>query len=338
MRYRSIVVVAIVTAALLCPRAVSAATLSQLQVEPVRGGGAHIRLSFSDVLPRYRLLGRGALEIVVEMRDVRAAPGVRTRVAGAGSVAGVRLVGSGTTAMLLIALNAPAAMHVTALAREIDVTVDPPGALSSPSGAVATPSTGPGQGDVVEVVPLKYADVSEIVGVLVEGQGIASNDTFAPQPSQLGQASPTFGGTFTGTYNGGFGQPLQQGVTPNAIVNGQQSLGQRVNQQIAVDRRLNAIILSGTAAQVTALRSIIEKLDVPLSSVVLETQIVELTETAAKSIGIDFSAGGGPVASGKYAIATLSPATASVSLQAAIYDVVSRGGGRLIARPRVVAL
>ncbi len=156
-----------------------------------------------------------------------------------------------------------------------------------PPPAAAAPV---GPGDVVEVVPLKYADVGEVVGILVAGQTIPSNDTFAPQPSQLGQPA-NYGGSFGG--GGGFsGAPVQQ-VAPNAsFVNGlasQQSLGQKITDNIAIDRRLNAIILSGSPAVVAGLRATIAKIDVALPSVLFETQIVELTDTAAKAVGIDYT-------------------------------------------------
>ena len=190
---------------------------------------------------------------------------------------------------------------------------------------------------MVEVVPLKYADVGEVVGILVTGQTIPSNDTFAPQPSQLGQPA-NYGGTFGG---GGFGgAPVQQAPVPsfaNGLGGQQQSLGQKITDNIAIDRRLNAIILTGTPAVVAGLRATIAKIDVPLPSVLFETQIVELTDTAAKAVGIDYTDTAGRLGTAALASKSLNPVAAGLSLQAQIYDVVSHGGGRLIARPRVVA-
>jgi hypothetical protein len=44
--------------------------------------------------------------------------------------------------------------------------------------STASPRSTAVAGKTYEVVPLKYADVSEVVGVLVEGQQIPPNDVF----------------------------------------------------------------------------------------------------------------------------------------------------------------
>ena len=52
-----------------------------------------------------------------------------------------------------------------------------------------------------EIVRLKYADLSEVVGLLVPGQNIPSNDTFAPQPGAGNFGSPLGGGV--ASFGGG---------------------------------------------------------------------------------------------------------------------------------------
>jgi len=74
----------------------------------------------------------------------------------------------------------------------------------------------------------------------------------------------------------------------------------------------------------------------------LETQIVELTDSGAVQAGIDLSGGGGPLASASLSVHTTSQFFASsqgqVNLQAAIYGQITKGNGRLIAQPRILAL
>ena len=84
-----------------------------------------------------------------------------------------------------------------------------------------------------------------------------------------------------------------QSVPPSATKAAeQQSMGQRISEQIAIDRRLNAVILSGCTAQVAALRALSRRIDIPLPSVLLETQVVELTDTARSRSASTLAAGG----------------------------------------------
>jgi len=185
--------------------------------------------------------------------------------------------------------------------------------------------------EIVELLPLKFADVSEVAGILVAGQQIAPNDQFAPQLSQLSQP-PTFGGGMPGGYSS---PPIAQQTT---IAGGAQaqSFGQRINDEVAIDRRLNAIVLTGSRTVVDRYRELVAKLDVPAPSVLLQAELVELNESAAKDVGIDYTNSGQLAAA---AVQTRSYSTPSIgtNLQAAIYDRVSHGGGKIIARPQIVA-
>ena len=304
-----------------------AATISALRVDPAPGGATRVIIGFSGPPPAYRVYGTGSPELTLQLPQTQAAQNVPANLQGAGSVVFVRYALSGAFALVTIRLTDPVPVRITADARNIYVDVVAP---PQPQAAAlaAPPRTAPSTPQVIDVIPLKYADVSEVVGILVQGQSIPTNDVFAPQPSQLAQPGSI-----------GVQLPQQQTLSTNSFYTGaqqQQSMGQRVSDQIAIDRRLNAVILSGSPAQVEAMRSLISRIDVPLPSVLLETQIVELTDTAAKAIGIDFSSGG-PVATVQAQLRSFNVPNGSVNLQAAIFDVVSRGGGKLIARPRVVA-
>jgi len=222
-------------------------------------------------------------------------------------------------------------------------TAPPTDAPSPPRLAAAASETGGlavGGLEVFEVVPLKYADVSEVVGLLTANQTIRPNDNFTPQEPAFGSAG------FQGYYGGG-------GIaTPSASVGFSQqsastdSLGRAIDDTVGIDRRLNAIILKGTPDRIARLKAQIAKLDVPVRSVVLETVFVELTESGARNLGIDFNNANGQIAVAAYALSRGDfpgvPNTARgggrfFNLQAAIYAQIDKGEGRIISKPRIAA-
>ena len=188
----------------------------------------------------------------------------------------------------------------------------------------------PGE-DGFELIPLKYADVSEVVGLLSEGSTVRSNDQFTPR-------EPGFGSP--GSNNSTTPNPQNQ-TTPD-----DRPLGQAVDSSLAVDRRLNAIWVKGSPEHIARVRAQIEKIDQPLTSVLLETEFVELTATGAKSIGLDFTN-----ASGQTGVATIQTGQYiptyyvtgatnhlnSVSLQAALYAQIQKGEGRIVSKPKIAA-
>ena len=194
--------------------------------------------------------------------------------------------------------------------------------------------------EVFEVVPLRYADVSEVAGLLTGDPTIRSNDSFIPQEPAFGSAS------FQGYYGGG-GIPTppggasfsQQGASTDSV-------GRAIDETVGIDRRLNAIVLRGTPDRVARLKAQISQLDVPVTSVVLETVFVELTESGARNLGIDFNNASGQVANAAYALTrgdfpglpnTSRSGGKFFNLQAAIYAQVDKGQGRIVSRPRIAA-
>lgn len=186
-----------------------------------------------------------------------------------------------------------------------------------------------------ELVMLKYADVSEVVGLLSPGAQVKPNDHFTPREPGFGSTSLT---------GGSYG--AQNPANPETA---DQPLGEAVDASgaIAVDRRLNAIWLHGSKDRIARLKAQIALIDVPLDSVVLETELVELTESGARSIGIDFANANGQIAlfsvqSGQYVPSGFATngagRLASGQLQAAISAQVSKGNGKIVSRPRIAAL
>lgn len=238
---------------------------------------------------------------------------------------------------------------VTALSSALgQVHIPPPphAANPAPSAVVASPSAAaassagplpaqidpePGQ-DGFELVPLKYADVSEVVGLLTDGQTVKSNDSFVPHEPAFGSAGMSGNAT-------SYAVPVE-----NNPDGGNDSVAQSVNDAIGIDRRLNAIILRGSPERIARLKQMIAQIDVPVRSVILETMFVELTDTGARNIGVDFNN-----ANGQIGIATLDTgafiapgfatnrALSSGALQAAIYAQVRDGQGRIVSKPRIAA-
>jgi general secretion pathway protein D len=186
--------------------------------------------------------------------------------------------------------------------------------------------------DSYELVFLKYADVSEIIGLLVEGTTIEPNNVFI-------RREPGFGSP---------GANAQISNYSNAnVVNDKKDrpLGQSFGNGLAIDRRLNAIWVRGTPERIASIKAQIAMIDVPVDSVILETQFVELSEQGARNLGIDFTNSAGQIAVGTLTTGSNLPfgtdpnrVLPSGALQAAIYAQVQKGQGRIVSRPRIAAL
>jgi general secretion pathway protein D len=194
--------------------------------------------------------------------------------------------------------------------------------------------------DGYELVLLKYADVSEVVGLLTDGLTVKSNDVFIPSEPGFGSNSLT-----GNNYNP---QPTTQ--PPGGS---DEPLGQSVDASIGIDRRLNAVWLKGSPERIARMKAMIAQIDIPVDSVVIETQFVELTERGEKALGIDFANANGQIGlvtfhSGEAIIpgvvqgcdsagGNCSGHVTSAGFQAALYAQISKGNGRIVSRPRIAA-
>lgn len=205
-----------------------------------------------------------------------------------------------------------------------------PRALETASSGPLPVQIDPKTGDEFEVVPLKYADVSEVVGLLTDGQSVKANDDFTPHEPAFGSAG--MGGTST------YAPPPASTQSPD------DPMAQSVTNGIGIDRRLNAVILKGPRERIDRLKAMIAAIDVPVQSVLLETMFVELDESGARNVGLNYNntnnqvgvvtlQTGGFIPSGFDAGRPLK----SASLQAAIYAQVQAGRGRIVSKPRIAA-
>jgi general secretion pathway protein D len=318
--------------------ALAATTLSSIAIALQPTGGARVNVAFSGgPPPKYSVAGGGTTETSVIFQNVTLGPNVPPSIAGSGPVTAITVsqVGNNVALSLHLASNVAVRVQPGGSFVIVDVASAGPAAAQQPAGGLQAPPAATGLGQVTEVIPLKYADVSEIAGVLVQGSNVQSNDNFNPQTSNFGAQS--FGGT---QFNGAqqpFQQPaFQQGAQFGNNFGQGQGLAQRVSDNLAIDRRLNAVILTGTPDVVASLQAVIEKLDVPLDSVLLETQIVELDENGSKDLGIDFNAQG-LVAKATYTTQSLQYATSNATFQANLYALIQKGEGRILAKPRILA-
>lgn len=184
--------------------------------------------------------------------------------------------------------------------------------------------------DGYELVMLKYADVSEIVGLLSNGATVSPNNVFIRREPGFGSV----GTNTTTTYSTSQGQPAEE----------QKPLGQAVDAGLAIDRRLNAIWIKGSPQRIARVKDQIALIDIPVDSVILETQFVELTETGARNVGIDLANANGQIAVGTIGTGTFNPFDVnptrilpSGQVQAAIYAQIARGEGRILSKPRIAA-
>ncbi len=185
-------------------------------------------------------------------------------------------------------------------------------------------------GDAYELVFLKYADVSEIVGLLAGGETIQPNNIFIRREPGFGSLATTSQPNYVSSQNQAQAQQLP--------------LGQSVGNGLAIDRRLNAIWVTGSPDRIEQVKKMIAMIDVPVDSVILETQFVELTEQGARNIGIDFNNRDGQIAVGRIDSGVfrsfdgdLERVTPVGSIQAAIYAQIQKGEGRIVSRPRIAA-
>jgi general secretion pathway protein D len=202
----------------------------------------------------------------------------------------------------------------------------PPAVAAAPPLPTATPGA-----FVTEIVRLSYADVSEVAGALVKGAAVPSNDVFnaaspfAPPPAAAAATAAT---PALPTYVSIPAATLLPKDTPQGV---------KFDDHVAIDRRLNAVILTGTRDQVDAYKALVSALDVPDRSVLLETQIVELTVSGAKSLGIDYSPNG-TLTTATMGVSTGNKPVFGFNMGAAVSALAENGEAKILARPRILSL
>ena len=315
------------------------ASLMDLSSREDGTGQTELTLVLSPSTPAYKVVGNDTEHITIRLFNTASGPSGGTGLA-------TRLMHSAIAQSsgpdLDVIIETATAAHVTVrqgsattLIAEIRSGTAPkstapsagPIGMGQPQPLPVAVDPPPGQNGYV-LIPLKYADVSEIVGLLSDGITIKSNDSFTPREP-------------------GFGSQGMNNGTPT--VNSQETvddkpLGQSVDSSISVDRRLNAIWVKGSPEHIARVEAEIAVIDRPVVSVMLDTQIVELTESGAKSLGLDFTNSNGGIGvatfqSGQYITNYNGGAghPTSMALQAALYAPGQHGDGKIISSPRIAA-
>lgn len=187
------------------------------------------------------------------------------------------------------------------------------------------------------VVRLNFADVSEVAGLLVKGATVSSGDHFTAQSPFASPPPTTSSSSSSMSSTPAMSPPTYVTIPTAALLPKDLPQGVRFDEHVAVDRRLNAVILTGTAAEVADYKRIIAEVDRPTASVVLQTQIVELTQTAARDLGIDFSPNG-QLATATFGAATGGRPSAAASFMATLYAEQNNGNAKVLAEPRILSL
>ena len=298
-------------------------------------GQTRITLNFASPTPKYSIIQNDSDRSEIALAQTARGSSATFSPNSVGRVHAINFDQKGPILFLTFATESAMRIAVAPAGdRSLSIVFTPPGLEDSskhnPGGLLPTEMDAPPGEDGFEVVPLKYADVSEVVGLLTRGLTIKSNDSFSPQ-------EPAFGSLANGSTS-------QSGVPAANSPGSQDSLAESVDDTIGVDRRLNAIILRGSRERIARLKERIAQIDVPVESVLLETMFVELDETGAKNVGLDFAN-----TSGQIAVATLQTGgflpggvalshwLSSVSMQAAVYAQVQAGHGRIVSKPRISA-
>jgi general secretion pathway protein D len=207
----------------------------------------------------------------------------------------------------------------------------------APSTTPAPPMANASDNEFFELVRLEYADVSEVAGLLSRESTPKANNVFRPR-------EPSFGSN--NLASNGMNYSSQQMQMQGQSSSEDAPLGQSVDNIISIDRRLNAIMLKGSRETIARYKALIAMIDVPVENVMLETQMVELTSSGARALGIDLANSNGQIA-----VASMHMGEAvssglgtnaglwlkSVAVQAAIYAQVQKGEARIVSRPQISA-
>lgn len=313
--------------------ALSLPMLVQVQVRP-GPGSTRLVLRFSPTVPLYQISRPNPHSYTLSFQNVVQSAGVPQVVPTAGFIAPITVKRSGEMLLFHFETAQDSTLNITRLSTELDIDVTPNGTV--PTANVAPPPnqsiSGSALGETTIVVPLKFARLTEAAEILT-GQALAAPQPQTPIPSILGQtlSEGTSGGI--ATPGGSYGtMTVSQFDAPRA--------SERVTDSVSIDWRLHALVLHGSETQIGEMLATIRNLDVPgvsTPSVELDTEIVELTDTAAKNIGFELNTESA-AAQASVLAQTFNLPISEVTLQAQLFAQIQRGNGRLLAKPRLQTL
>lgn len=129
----------------------------------------------------------------------------------------------------------------------------------------------------VQVVYLRYAKAEDLVPVL---QNLATNRSLLSSAQNEESAASSAGASDEGAASATLtGQGLNEKTLQDRI-------------SIEADARMNALIISAPPAMVSALKEVVKQLDIRRAQVLIEAIFVEVSETKAAELGVEWAANG----------------------------------------------
>ncbi|MDG6777316.1 type II secretion system secretin GspD [Thiomicrorhabdus sp. zzn3] len=132
----------------------------------------------------------------------------------------------------------------------------------------------------VQVIYLRYAKAKELVPVL---QALASNRSLL-----ISEESQPEGAVQVPVAAEGEAAPAM--MTASVGSQDTKTLQERIS--IEADERMNALVISAPPAMVAALKDVIKQLDIRRAQVLIEAIFVEISETKAAELGVEWGANG----------------------------------------------
>lgn len=336
--------IALVFAVLLTLQALPAASadvsvLQNLQARQADDGSVQVTLQFSGEVPDVRVVRSAEHLVHVVFIGAEIPANAHYSLSQEGDIeSGVFHGFAGIGMRLDLALRRQVRITTQSFPHMHVVLVHVPGMRSDNEALETEPLREQGS-EQTAFIPLSFADVSEVAGILVKGAAVAPLDNFNPQsPFAAPTPNPNYSSSSSSMQASQRAPTLVSIPAAAILANKDTPVGTKLDDTIAIDRRLNAVIVTGSPQQIADVRRIISYIDVPARSVLLETQVVELTQTAARDLGVDYSDANGNMASATLNMVSGNRALGGVSLQAKLAALQETGQAKILAQPRILAL
>lgn len=289
--------------------------------------GAVIQFNFSNETALYSVSPPAGDHIAVTFNSTTFT-NVSPSIAPGIGIKSVVLQQHGRDAIAIITTERPVQIRAQPNPLSLQIFLDFSG--SAPSAAAAQPVATNGQ--VTRLVYLRHAKVDEIASLL--SSQVGATPQVGSAQTILAQSPMSSGGL------SGYGYPTTVQDGQLHLAQGDQLGAYRISENVAVDRRLNAVVLTGPPDVVNNLAAEVAAVDIPdqpQTTVRLSAQIYEITESAARNIGINFS-NNGPTAQAVLTAQSLQPSQALASFQAQLFAQISNGHGKLVSSPNLQTL
>ena len=185
----------------------------------------------------------------------------------------------------------------------------------------------------VKVFPLKFARADHIKNIIVGG-GKSDSEFAVENP---GAASKSDAGTLKTAAGGATASSANKEGIKGLVIN--------------TDASTNSLIAFGTPDQIEHVRHLLGELDVPYQQILLEAQVMALSKSASKALGVDWSWSTFPQPITNAGSTSTSVTTTyfpvglvtggdgkqySMGVNATLNALITKGDGKLLARPNLL--